>query len=270
MSDGSDSLLGGPLKLPGEPSRNIAPRRPKRHLPWKKISLAGGLVVLIAGLALGAVKLLGRKDTARPPTNQSAATDTAQPAESSQQTGSDVPDATELKTFKSDFPRVEFSYPSSWTVTENDNGVRIESPEFSYETIDAGKISGNFRVYIRTGARPADSAYIGRGVALEPSEKLTYSQPASSQRTETNLTLFGLDTSDHFAYFLIAGNFALQKNETLGPDYGKEPETYIITGGYSSEDLADDMATHKVPQNYAKQTKAYEQAINIIKSLKLL
>ncbi len=101
-------------------------------------------------------------------------------------------------------------------------------------------------------------------------EKLIYVSPAPNQRPETNLSFFGLDSSDHFAYFMIAGNFSLVKDESLGPEYGTEPETYIITGGYSSNELAEDMATNPVPLEYFSTTTAYKQAIEIIKSLKIL
>ncbi len=69
---------------------------------------------------------------------------------------------------------------------------------------------------------------------------------------------------------MIAGNFSLQKDESLGPEYGREPETYIIAGGYSSTELTDDLATNQVGLEYFSQTNAYKQAIEILKSLKIL
>ncbi len=265
-----DEMLSVPLDLPGDTSRNAAPHRPKRRQPLKKILIIVGGLILLSALAFGGWILMGQKDPAKPATD--VATDNAQPQstrDTKLSTG-DVPDVTETKTFKGDRPRIQFSYPASWTVTENDGGVRVESPDFSYKTLDGAEPTGLFRIYIRTGARAVDSKYIGRGVAAEPSEKLVYAEPATGQRAETNLTHFGLDSSDNFAYFLIAGNYVLQKDETLGPGYGKEPETYIITGGYSTKELTDDLATNSVSLEYAKQSKAYEQALNIIKSLKLL
>ena len=165
--------------------------------------------------------------------------------------------------------RLELKYPDNWTVTETtDNGLRIESPEFSYQTIDKGDVTGYFRIYIRKSARSSDGKYIGRGVALQPSEKLVYSQPTISQRKETSLTLFGLDTTDHFAYFLLTPNFQLNTGETMGPNYGKEIEAYIIGGGYSTKTLTDDLATYKVSKDGLTQKNSYKQAIEIIGSLK--
>jgi hypothetical protein len=191
--------------------------------------------------------------------------------ESEPSSTTDIQTVTATKTLKTDFPRVELTYPENWVVTENkeQSGIRIESPEFTYTSITGSPIKGNFRVYVRQGARQQDSKYIGRGVAAQPSESLMYANPIASQRPETNLSFFGLDSADNFAYFLIAGNFSLQKGESLGPEYGTEPETYIIAGGYSSTELAEDLATNPVPVEYFSTTQAYKQATEIVKSLKI-
>ncbi len=182
----------------------------------------------------------------------------------------DVENSTETKEYENGFLGVKLSYPSNWTATDAPgNGIRVESPNFSYQTLDKGKVTGNFRIYIRKGARSQESKYIGRGYAIEPSETLTYLKPALGQRPETLLTLFGLDTPDNFAYFLIAGNYTLAKGDTLGPDYGKEPETHIIVGGFSAKELEDDMATNTVSTELIKTSNAYKQAIEILKSLQL-
>lgn len=233
------------------------------------------LILVIVGLliigGIGFAFALFQENNSK---KQPAATN--QPAASSEEnqtnTNDDVPNVSATKTFKADFPRIEFTYPENWKVTENteQEGVRVESPNFNYTSINGNKISGYFRIYIRQGARQQDGKYIGRGVAAIDSEKLTYAAPASEQRAETNLSFFGLDSDSNFAYFLIAGNFALQKGDSLGPDYGRETETYIIAGGYSSNELTEDLATNPVPLDYYATTNAYKQAIEILKSLKLL
>jgi hypothetical protein len=263
MADSSNPFMGGPADIPDGPRRSGHPRR---RFPFKKFLLIIAALLIIGVLAW---KFIPNKNE-QP---QSAAKNEPDTSASQAQTGggiTDIPVAGELKTYKGDFPRLEFKYPSSWTVTAADNGVRIESPEFTYRLADSMTTNGNFRIYIRQGARSSDSKYIARGVATQPSEKLTYTEPVTGQRPETNLSFFGLDTPDAFAYFFIAGNFSLQKNDTLGPDYGKEAETYIISGGYSAKSLTDDMATNQVPLDYFQTTTAYKQAIDIIRSLKLL
>jgi hypothetical protein len=263
MADNSNPFMGGPVDIPDGPRRY---GRPRRRFPFKKI------ILIILGLAIIGVlawKFIPSKNE-QPKSAAKTETDTSAPQAQTSSGITDVPPAGELKTYKGDFPRLEFKYPSNWTVTAADNGIRIESPGFTYRLADGMTTSGNFRIYIRQGARTVDSKYIARGVATQPSEKLTYTEPVTGQRPETNLSFFGLDTPDAFAYFFIAGNFSLQKGDTLGPDYGKEAETYIISGGYSAKSLTDDLATNQVPLDYFQTTNAYKQAIDIIKSLKLL
>lgn len=274
MKSNDEYYFGTPLDVPGEPLKNSSPPRPvkkRRRFPVKKIFILTAFLIGLAAVAFGAWKFFGQKDPGVPAAQGARPAPESTPPESqANQVSEDTPAVKDTKTFKTDHPRVSFDYPSGWTVTEKDGGVRVESSTFKYATTEAGQVEGNFRVYIRQQARGSDSKYIGRGVAIQASEKLTYSQPVVGQLPETNLIRFGSDASDHFAYFFVAGNYSLQKNDTLGPDYGKEPETYIITGGYSSGDLADDMATHKVSLDSYAGTNAFKQALDIIKSLKLL
>lgn len=241
---------------------------PKSGVSKRRLLLVIFSFLLLAGIGFAAALLT--TDGGNEPVSTQNNTSEQAPAPVS--TTTDIPAGTNIKMHKSDFPRVEFSYPETWKVTasQEDEDIRIESPEFKYTSITGSTVDGNFRIYIRQGARDEDSKYIGRGIASQDSVKLAYSNPAPSQRPETNLSFFGLDSSDHFAYFMIAGNFSLVKNESLGPEYGTEKDTYIVLGGYSSSELTDDMATNPVPLEYFSTTNAYKQALSIIESLKIL
>lgn len=219
-------------------------------------------VVLLGGVAYGFWVLVFHKNKPAAKTAQST-------TQSPPPTKQEVASATLTKTYESPRLPVVFSYPGNWTVSEATGGIRVVSPDFPLETLDKGRVTADFRVYIRQGARDVDSKYIGRGVVIKPSEKLVYKQPAVGQRTDTNLSSFGLDTPDNFAFFLIAGNFSLHKGDTLGPGYGTEPQTYIITGGYSSNTLTDDLATYQVSTETYQNNQAYKQAIAILESLQL-
>lgn len=181
----------------------------------------------------------------------------------------DVPDADLNETYASTALSVQFKYPKTWKVTEATGGIRIESPSFSYRNVLNTEVTGIFRIYIRQGARAVDGPYIGKGVAIKPSEKLVYTQPAVGQRTETLLSSFGDMTKDNFSFFMIAGNFQLNAGDTLGPNYGREPDTYIVVGGYSTPEAIDDLATTPVTLDYYATTNAYKQALAIIASLQL-
>jgi len=229
----------------------------------KKLWLGLLIIVVLIGLGLGGMKFAKRT---KPITQtQQSVQNKALP-----DVATDVPDVSTSKTYDSQNMNLTLSYPSNWTLTASaDSSVRIVSPAFSYKNIASEEIKGNFRVYIRQTARPIDTKYIGLGMAAEPSHPLTYAKPTASQRKTTYLTNFGFDTPDNFAFFFIAGNFNLDKGDTLGPNYGTEPGTNIISGGYSSDSLRDDMATHQVPLDYFAKTKAYKQALKIVESLQI-
>jgi hypothetical protein len=270
--DEDKALLSEPVTLPGENdgSRGRSFKRKRSFsIPFKKIGIKLAVVLAVALVAFGGFKLyqsIKNKPAGSPNQQQSAG---AVNNETNQQDGKDVPAAELSESYVGQRVRVEFKHPKTWKVHETeDGGVRIESAEFTYPT-KQGEESGNFRIYIRTGARSIDGKYIGHGVAIKPSEKLTYSAPAVGQRSDTLLSTFGIDTQDNFAFFLIAGNFQLKPGDSLGPNYGKEPETYIIVGGYSGPDLKDDLATNSVSVDYYSSTNAYGQGVEIVKSLKL-
>jgi len=182
----------------------------------------------------------------------------------------DVPEAQLSETYTNSPYRMTLKYPKTWEVAEQDDGsVIINSPDFSYKTSKGETKNGNFRVYIRKGATVADSEVIAKGVAIQPSEKLTYSNPTADQRKETNLSFFGLDDANNFAFMLITSNFDLKKGDTLGPNFGKETDTFIISGGYSESSMQPGMATNQIPVNGFQDTNAYKQAVQIIQSLQI-
>lgn len=236
----------------------------------KKRSPKGLIVVLVVALVLAVAGAAGwyffLREEPTQPAQQSQ--NSSQPA---QNTTDDVPEATNSESFTSSPYRITFQYPKTWTVTENnDNTVLVQSQEFTYKTADGQSKKGNFRVYISKPAAAADSALIAKGVANQASTKLAYDKPTAAQRQETNLSTFGLDNENNFAFLLITGNFTLQKGDTLGPNFGKEIETILIGGGYSEPGLEHGMATNTVPVDGFQDSNAYQQAIAIIKSFEIM
>src|SRR5688572_9695911 len=129
MVDDRDLYPEGSLELPGKPIRKSTYLKPKRaKFPLKKIIIVLIIIALLVAAGFAARYFINKTGTVPSANDQSAATN----APPSQDAGpkDDVPKVTDTKTHKSAQPRVEFSYPSSWTVTEDDNGIRVTSPEF--------------------------------------------------------------------------------------------------------------------------------------------
>lgn len=260
----TQSPIGGSLDLPEDTTGRSQDIPPSPHDPKpksKKPLLIVLIVLILAAVGAGAWMFLKKDAVPKEEVTQNT--------EQTENTAPEVPPAQGTKTYTNDIMRLSIDYPENWTVTEQGKATLIESPDFTYNTTTKGEVTGNFRIYIRQGAQSSDSTYFGKGYAIAPSEKLTYSKPTPNQRKETFLSSFGLDTTNNFAYFLIAGNFELAKGDTLGPTYGKEPETYIIAGGYSSKDEKEGLATNLVPVDEYQESTAYKQAVDALKTIQI-
>ncbi len=251
------------MKLPGGDGKT---KKPRFSGAKKSRAVKKALLILLILLLLGAAGFAVWKYFIEPGGETSV--DTAGQSESAQEQTSDIAETPLTETYSSEELRLDFKYPADWIVSEGAGGIRIESPEFTYQT-ESGETKGLFRLYIRKGARDADSKYIGRGVAIAPSEGLSYQDPLPGQRKDTLLSAFGLDTPDSFNFFLVAGNFDLKKGDTLGPDFGKEADAYIIAGGFTDNDNSEDLQMNSVRTDQYNQSSAYKQAVQIIKSLQL-
>jgi len=236
--------------------------------PKLKKSPKGLIVVLVIILVLAVAGAAGWFFLIRPEAKpaQQASTDTTV----EKATSNDVAQATNTETYTNDVYRITIKYPKTWTVADEDDGsIMIQSQNFSYETVAKGSKEGNFRIYIRKGATTADSEIIAKGLAIDPSQTLKYTAPAPGQRTETNLSNFGKDEVNNFSFILITSNFVLKKGDTLGPNFGKETDAFIIGGGYSESTLPPGLSTNQVPIEGYNTTNAYKQALAIIQSLEI-
>lgn len=260
-----DSPLKEPLDLPEDatthqpPSKNFDPKLQKKG--GKKIVVVLLILIVVAGLGFLGWKLL-TKPKSEPEGAKPSGSSTSQPK-------SDLPKASGTKAYTNDIMRLTLTYPNNWTVSEESGSTFIESPTFSYSTTNKGDVTGVFRIYIHQSATTSDSKAFGRGLAIMPSEKLVYANPAPSQRKETFLSFFGLDNTDNFAYLLIAGNFDLKKGDSLGPNYGKEMDTIIIGGGYTTKEQKEGLTNSQVPVDSFQNTDAYKQAVDILKSIQI-
>ncbi len=263
MEENANQPYEQPVELPGGETLPSTPSQPKPKRSKRKLLIIVFGLLIVTGLALAAIKLLNKPKSTSPQqsTQQTVASPNAlKPTE--------VTSDSSTKTFTAETLAIEFKYPTNWTVVEKDGSITVKSPVFNFQTTQ-GTQAGYYRIYIRKGARDVDSKYIGRGVACLPTEKMTYANPNPDQRKETNLSFFGYDDSNNCAFTMITGNFTLKKGDTLGVNYGKEADTYIIVGGYSTDANKDDLSFQQVPPDKFQSTTAYKQALELLKSLKV-
>lgn len=180
------------------------------------------------------------------------------------------PDKELAEKYTNDFLRLSFNHPKSWSVKDENDLIIAKSEDIKYTTRDGLEKSGFFKIYIKQSASSSDSKYLGKAYANENSEQISYTNPSAGQRKKTYLTNFGLDGTNNFAFFLVQGNFNLNKGDSLGPKYGSEAEALIIAGGFGSTDLGDDpLATNLISIEDFKQNPSYKIALEIIKTINI-
>lgn len=257
-----------PVNIPKDIAQEqIPPIRPKiskRKILTKIGFLILGLLVL-AGLAFAAWRFVSKDDTQSQTTGTTTVTETENTGDESEE----LSDTDLSQTYKSDFLLLEFKHPIAWKVTEGSNFILVKSPNFNLQDKNGAQINAHFKIYIKKGASPVDGSYLGKGYAVAASEKIKYTEPAAGQRPETNLTNFGLETPDNFAYFVVQGNFELMQGDTLGPKFAAEPDSFLIAGGFGSDDQTDGLATKILSSDTFSENSAYKIGVEIIKSLKL-
>lgn len=241
-------------------------KRPQSKRPTKKIIIISVAVALIAAAAaMTWLLLFNDKEAVAPSRNVS---DNAQ-EKNENSSPAQLANSELSQSHTNDFLRLTFKYPKDWKVSDQNDVIVVTSPNFEYSKKDGQETEGYFKVYIKQQATPDDGKFLGRGVAIGPSEKITYASPQPGQRSETFLTNFGLDAQENFAYFVVQGNFDLKPGDTLGPKFAGEAGAYLIAGGYSGAEQKMPLETNLVSLNYFPNDQAYKTALSIVKSLQL-
>lgn len=267
-SDNTD-LPENPLSIPKDVYQEQIP--PARSSASKKtiirrLVLVVVVLAIIAGGIFAAWKLIPSKnDTADKTSENQSQTQTPE----SQDLESDIGDTTLSETYTSDFLRIDFKHPQSWKVSEENSGLIVKSPTFKLQENNGAESLSYFKIYIKKAATEADGKYLGRGYAVADSGKIAYADPLPGQRKDSYLTNFGLETPDNFAYFIVQGNFNLMKGDTLGPKFASEVDSFLIAGGFSTDEQKEGLSTKIVSEDSYSTYPAYKTAVEIVKSLQL-
>lgn len=278
MNKYEDEIFDESLEIPETNEKSSHFFRIKRSpLPqtlWLRVAVITFIVAALIGLGFYITRFVMSNDTRQSSTSQQSEQDAISALEEQSKNAStfnETSASNETITKRTNAPRLEVTFPRTWSLTEEAGGVTLASPPFQFTNVRGDTIdNGFFKIYIRQGARSVDAPYFGTGIASVQSTPLTYQNPALGQRETTNISFFGDNATDNTAYLLVAGNYSLNQGETLGSDFASNPETYIVVGGYSSKELSDDLEMHPVDSSFFSSTETYQQGLDIIRSLKLL
>ncbi len=219
------------------------------------------LSIIVAGVMWFLNKPKAKK--AEPVSNTNAATQTNTPTIPSSQ-----PTTPSTKIYKNAAIKVELTYPSTWKTTETATKVVFSSPEVTYTKKDATQTKGSFRLIVQKGFNQTDSTTINNAVAVKTSELIKYTAPATGQRTESYLSYLGTDKTT-FTFILITSGKQYKPGDTVAATLPLTQDSYIVAGGYGKGKGGnidfDALAIDKIDQS----TDVYNQAVEIIKSLKI-
>ena len=250
-----ENLKNNPVEII-DPNKRSSPGNKKKYF------ILLFILILVLGGGFAAWKfLLNRSD--QPSAQPSPA------AESQAKTAPEDTAGEPTEEYTSDSLMIDFKYPTGWKVKEGSDSITISSPEAEVATVEGDTTSAEFKLMIKQGADRSDSEYLGRGLALKKSSSLKYSDPATGQRKKTFITDFGLDSSDNFAYFVVEGNFELEKDETLGPDFAKEPDAILVSGGFYTKGSAGENKLVATGSETYASNEFYKSAVEIVKTLQL-
>lgn len=260
-----EDLKEASASLADLPRRSSYAPRPGKKRPKiiRRFIQIVGIMILLGALAYASVKFLVNKDheNITKPVQTTSLTSTIK-------TETNKLDANTREFKGSESIGIDLDYPSDWTVTEAGGGITVLSPTFTYETLNGDNAEGNFKIYIRKGARTEDGNYLGKAVAVKDSIELDYTKPTIGQNKKTLLQTFGYNDTNNFAYFFLASNYRLKAGDTLGRNYGKESNTILVAGGYSDPSLKNDFEMNKMSLDKYDSYKQYKQAISIIQTLR--
>lgn len=185
----------------------------KRHSPaWRIIGIILLILVIVAALAgvgFGVYSYLkNHKSTPKTTTNATQ--------QNQQKT---APQPAPSKTYTSSGFGLTFKYPDGWNVNEPNTGgiLTARSPATKLKTADGQTVNGQIVFTISGTTQPLNEFNAGAGLAVVTSQKITYTQPSSTQRGSTYLSFmkYASSTNKGIDGIYITGDFGYQVDQNV-------------------------------------------------------
>lgn len=225
--------------------------------------------IIVAVLAVAAAAFLLLKKDAKP--------DSASQQQAAQQSvEEDEPtmppaEAAQPQTYKSPALNIELTHRKDWTLAENAEKklITLTSPKFTFQTGSDSR-KDVFTLKIGFGASKEAQQNISKAVAVRDSLLIGYDAPTEAQRHYTNVSYAGPpgDDAAFFEFFIVSGSVALKTGDPFGNSIIINSGDFLIAGGFGA-DAQNQLNFESVPAAELEQYSAYEQALAIVKSLKV-
>lgn len=237
----------------------------KKSLNKKMLFIVGGIALVVI-LAIG-VFLLLTKDTKDNEAEQSQ--NSQQQDEESTEPTMPPAEAAQLLPYKSEALNIEITHRKDWTVAEDAEKklLLLTSPKFAYQTSSGESKKGVFTVRVGYGASEQAQTTVDDSIAVRDSLLIGYDAPTEEQRHYTNVSYAGADETA-FKFFIVTGSVAFKNGISLSGAIIVNPADFLIAGGFG-DDKQQSLLFDSVPPIELEQYSAYEQALAIVKSLKV-
>lgn len=259
---------------PTHKPQHSAPRHKSRRTP-----LVLAIVVILAGLGVGAYLLTKHASTKKPAAKTSTST-----AQSTTQVPT-TPSATTTTHYVSAEKNLslEFDYPANWTVTPaaadsaaSAQPITIESVPSTITNAAGANVTGKATITIRPGSATISELASGNATAAQASVQIGYTHPTASQHQYPFLTFVhlagGADPNAAFEEVMITGiqQFAAGNPVTPGSLSELDP---IIAASFSlcntTACSGSTAGTLSITNATWQNTQVLQQVLALFESLKL-
>lgn len=253
--------------LDHQPQHLKTPNRKKpggRKKLWIIIGVVAGVLLLAAGIFWFLQKGDDTAQTAQTPTQEQTAEEADEPT---------MPpaEAAQMQAYKSTALNIEIAHRKDWTVSEDADKkiLTLTSPKFTFQTANESK-KDVFTLRFAMGASKEAQKTIGAAQAVRDSLLVAYDAPTEAQRYYTNVSYLGPagDDATLFQFLLVTGSIALKANNPVAGSVVIGGGDFLIAGGFGA-DAQNQLNFTLVPAAELEQYATYEQALAIVKSLKV-
>lgn len=236
--------------------------------PNKKLLIIIGAVVAVLVLGAATFFLLTKDKKEETTTNTQTS---QQQGEENEEPAMPPAEAAVPQTYKSETLNIELTHRKDWTLTEDAEKklITLTSPKFAFQTGNESK-KDVFTLTIGFGATEEAQENIDNAQAVRDSLLIGYDAPTEAQRHYTNISYAGPagEDSSMFEFFIVTGSVAFKTGVPLNGGVVINSGDFLIAGGFG-KDAQNQLTFELVPAAELEQYTAYEQAVNIVKSLKV-
>lgn len=249
-----------------QPPQHLNTGRTARKFNKKRMVIIAGAVAVALLIAAAAFFLLVNKKDSGNSRSDSNQQNSSVTNDVSDEPAMPAAEAAQLVTYKSTKMNIEITHRKDWKVKEATDRTQLTltSPKVTYQTADGTSKQGVFTLKIGTGATDVEQKTLDDAKIVKDSLLIGYDAPTESQRHYTNVSYAGEDTA--FQFFIVTGSQALKSGAPLGVLIGDAD--FLIAGGFGA-DAHSTLSFDSVDPATVEQNTGYEQALAIVKSLKV-